>query len=42
MGNGAGRKNGLGAYVLYDCVILTEVRFIYVGAVSALLSDLTA
>lgn len=29
VGDGAGRKNGSGAYVVYDCVILTkEVRFI--------------
>ena len=27
VGDGAGRKNGAGAYVIYDCVILTkEVR----------------
>ena len=31
MGDGAGRKNGSGAYVIYDCVILTkEVRTFFV------------
>ena len=32
VGDGAGRKNGSGAYVIYDCVILTkEVRCYLVG-----------
>jgi hypothetical protein len=41
VGDGAGRKKGSGAYVIYDCVILTkEVRFYYVG-VLLLVSGLT-
>jgi hypothetical protein len=42
VGDGAGRKNGSGAYVIYDCVILTkEVRLSCWCRGYACVSDLT-